>query len=331
MPAAALEHDMTTTFQSSRNSNNAKKKDSSNSDATTISSLLKKYNLQNHLFEAEEIDALFSSSSTGTGTGSALFYIESIDDDALMNEWLLAAEDFITRTQEMSFCYSHYKQKHLHSIAFLKTALVGVQEALQVLSIDTTFLPTSWRSAVNAIISNTRRGDEIEIQNEEVDDSDSGERIVICGAKGVGKSTCMKYLVNRLLGSNDKVAVIDCDVGQSEFTTSGLVSLHVFDDPIAMPSHLNLRKPELSYFIGDISTKSEPEMVIKCIELLNTRYIQVRDDYITKAQQIQRDGAIAGNDNGNMFSILNESKKPKQRKIKMPLVINTDGWIKYMV
>ena len=113
MPAAALEHDMTTTFQSSRNSNNAKKKDSSNSDATTISSLLKKYNLQNHLFEAEEIDALFSSSSTGTGTGSALFYIESIDDDALMNEWLLAAEDFITRTQEMSFCYSHYKQKHL--------------------------------------------------------------------------------------------------------------------------------------------------------------------------------------------------------------------------
>ena len=222
----------------------------------------------------------------------------------------------------------------MNTVAFVKTALIGTQDALWSLSIDVTLVRSSWQDAVDTITSSGH--DKALEKDNNIGDNLKGptnlsERVVICGAKGVGKSTCMKYTVNRLLSCNDKVAVIDCDVGQSEFTISGLVSLHIFDKPITLPSHLNLRKPELSYFVGDISTKSEPEMVMRSIELLNAHYIKVRDDHITEMQESANDIHISDSSNSNVFNVLVGTKKMKPKIIKMPLVINTDGWIKYMV
>lgn len=74
------------------------------------------------------------------------------------------------------------------------------------------------------------------------------------------------------------VAIIDCDVGQPEFTPSGLVSLHIiskqfqqqstqlehtFQVPLLSPPHLHLHQPQLSYFLSDITIKNLPELFEK--------------------------------------------------------------------
>ncbi|KAK0604594.1 hypothetical protein LWI29_017329 [Acer saccharum] len=54
---------------------------------------------------------------------------------------------------------------------------------------------------------------------------------LICGAKNCGKTTFSRHLVNILLRRYRKVAYLDTDVGQPEFTAPGFLSLTVVDKP----------------------------------------------------------------------------------------------------
>ena len=112
--------------------------------------------------------------------------IESIDEDILYHDWLLAAEDFSNRNNEL---IELYKRKHINTVAFVKTALIGTQNALSSLSIDVTLVRSSWQDAVDTITSSEH--DKALEKDKNVGDNLKGsknlsERVVICGAKGVG-------------------------------------------------------------------------------------------------------------------------------------------------
>ncbi|KAJ1559476.1 Polynucleotide 5'-hydroxyl-kinase nol9, partial [Cladochytrium tenue] len=83
-----------------------------------------------------------------------------------------------------------------------------------------------------------------------------------------------------------------------KFTPSGLVSLGFLEAPIIGPSFTQLRRPAHSLFIGATSPKNEPDFYVACI----TRLIEL---YAAEAAR-------------------EESQRP------LPLVINTNGWIKGM-
>ena len=57
--------------------------------------------------------------------------------------------------------------------------------------------------------------------------------VVICGAKNCGKTTFSRHLMNVMLQNDThtytKVAYLDTDVGQPEFTPPGFLSLTVVD------------------------------------------------------------------------------------------------------
>ena len=44
--------------------------------------------------------------------------------------------------------------------------------------------------------------------------------------------------------SYESVSFLECDVGQCEFTVSGLVSLHCIKEPVHGPSFVHQRPPE---------------------------------------------------------------------------------------
>ena len=49
-------------------------------------------------------------------------------------------------------------------------------------------------------------------------------RLLVAGGKGVGKSTFVRYLVNRLLAElGGPVLVVDLDPGQAEFSVPGYI------------------------------------------------------------------------------------------------------------
>ncbi|CAH2264121.1 jg10296 [Pararge aegeria aegeria] len=69
-------------------------------------------------------------------------------------------------------------------------------------------------------------------------------RGIVCGGKGAGKSTYMRYQVNKLL-SHGPVLVVDLDPGQSLFTVAGNLSATVVTSPLFGPTFTHLRKPKL--------------------------------------------------------------------------------------
>ncbi|KAK4511252.1 Inorganic pyrophosphatase [Mucor velutinosus] len=122
---------------------------------------------------------------------------------------------------------------------------------------------------------------------------------VVCGAKDMGKSSYSRYLINRLLAKYNRVAYLETDVGQSEFTPSGLLSLHYISNPILGPPYTHQQlEPERSFYFGSTSPRSNPDYYLACIHELVDHW---RHDQKQVRDEDQREW--------------------------IPLVVNTQGWV----
>ncbi|CAH0473958.1 unnamed protein product [Peronospora belbahrii] len=136
------------------------------------------------------------------------------------------------------------------------------------------------------------------------------KKIVVCGGKGVGKSTFCRYLINRLLSQFKIVAFLDTDLGQCELTPPGLVALHALTTPLIGPGFSHMKSPIRSFFCGNTNPGNDPLYYMKAVKSL----LRVYD----AKWGIQR---RANSNNVNPRST---------EHAFVPLVINTDGWIKSM-
>nr|GMC69758.1 polynucleotide 5'-hydroxyl-kinase NOL9 [Ipomoea batatas] len=121
----------------------------------------------------------------------------------------------------------------------------------------------------------------------------------ICGPKNCGKTTFSRHLLHVLLNRYRKVAYLDTDVGQTEFTPPGFLSLTIIDK---IPADLTipcLKTPERCFFFGDVSSKRDPKLYL-------TYACALYDHYQKK--------------------YCNNSENPANAE--MPIVINTPGWVK---
>ncbi|CAF1787291.1 unnamed protein product [Brassica napus] len=122
---------------------------------------------------------------------------------------------------------------------------------------------------------------------------------LVCGPKDSGKSTFSRNLVKVLLQRYKRVAYLDIDVGQPEFTLPGFLSLTVVDRSILDQdwSAPCLMTPERCFFYGDDSSKRDPKAYLQ--------FVYTLFDYYQ----------------------LNFCKS-SENKTALPLVINTPGWVK---
>ncbi|KAF4522796.1 hypothetical protein B566_EDAN014840, partial [Ephemera danica] len=87
-------------------------------------------------------------------------------------------------------------------------------------------------------------------------------RMVLCGGKGVGKSTLLRVLVNSLLQSRQEdpkvsseskgVVVVDFDPGQSEFTAPGILSVVFVKTPLLGPGYTHKQAPDKMVYLGQV-------------------------------------------------------------------------------
>lgn len=75
-------------------------------------------------------------------------------------------------------------------------------------------------------------------------------RIMLTGGKAVGKSTLLRYLINRHLPTLKKILLIDLDIGQPEIFVPQTVSCCVIKQPLLGPGFLLNLQPEKSYAVG---------------------------------------------------------------------------------
>ncbi|KHN16281.1 Polynucleotide 5'-hydroxyl-kinase NOL9 [Glycine soja] len=124
---------------------------------------------------------------------------------------------------------------------------------------------------------------------------------LICGAKNCGKTTFSRYLLNILLNKYTKVAYLDTDVGQPEFTPPAFLSLtivHKVTPDLTVPC---LKTPERCLFFGDVSCKRGPSTYLSYVFAIYNHY---RKEYC----------------------ISDKGEYP--HKIEVPLIVNTPGWVK---
>ncbi|KAJ7765438.1 hypothetical protein DFH07DRAFT_810597 [Mycena maculata] len=148
-------------------------------------------------------------------------------------------------------------------------------------------LPPSWKVALNSV-------------------SDSANGVFfIKGHKKSGKSTFARTLLNRLLCRYRKVAFLECDLGQSEFTPGGLVALNIIERPVFGPPFTHSTIPNFAHYVGTTTPRSSPSQYLASIQALVETY---QLDVQTPADaDFNGDSRIAD---------------------AIPLIVNTMGWTK---
>ncbi|XP_076811215.1 polynucleotide 5'-hydroxyl-kinase NOL9-like isoform X2 [Clavelina lepadiformis] len=119
--------------------------------------------------------------------------------------------------------------------------------------------------------------------------------VMTTGGKNVGKSTFNRYLINCLLNRYPHVYFLECDIGQTEFTPSGIVAVNRIDSssPLMGPPFTHQWKPKHMCYFGGTTPSGDPDRYMDCIQFA---IASLYDDL---------GGALDG-----------------------PLVINTMGWVR---
>ncbi|PNF39225.1 hypothetical protein B7P43_G17627 [Cryptotermes secundus] len=91
-------------------------------------------------------------------------------------------------------------------------------------------------------------------------------RTVVCGGKGVGKSTFVRFLVNQSLPLFREVLCLDFDPGQPEFTIPGCVSAVIVKQPLLGPSFTHLTTPEQMVFVGEVNIAQCPSQYADSVQ-----------------------------------------------------------------
>ncbi|KAG0078834.1 Polynucleotide 5'-hydroxyl-kinase grc3 [Linnemannia elongata] len=194
-------------------------------------------------------------------------------------------------------------EEKLAQIRF-ETSLPGFHPILEPTdSIAALRIPNTWQDAMQALIDSTVDENSMRVKRPPVS--------VVCGGKKMGKSTFSRLILNRMLNRYRKVAFIECDIGQSEFTPVGMVALHVIETPALGAPFTHPRQPYRAFFVGNSTPRDDPDYYMACLkELVKTYYGEVShtrswdesDDYHSDDEEDDH----------------------------IPLIINTQGWIKGM-
>ncbi|KAL4063260.1 Pre-mRNA cleavage complex II protein Clp1-domain-containing protein [Scleroderma yunnanense] len=129
---------------------------------------------------------------------------------------------------------------------------------------------------------------------------------IVKGPKKSGKSTFSRALVNRLLNRYRRVAFLECDIGQSEFTPVGMVGLNIVENYIFGPPFTHPTLPYRAHFVGSTTPRTSPSYYLSAVQsLLETYRLEVHIPAVTTT--------LASDD---------------RIEDTIPLVVNTMGWTK---
>ncbi|KAK8858722.1 hypothetical protein IAR55_002951 [Kwoniella newhampshirensis] len=157
----------------------------------------------------------------------------------------------------------------------------------------------SWSKALEPLTSNTYHA-----ASGVLEDVDTPLVALVKGPKRSGKSTFARALLNNLLNRYQRVAWLDCDLGQGEFGCGGVVGLWILDQPVLGPPFSHPAVPFRGHYLGTYTPLTCPDEYIAAIRHLVEHYrynMQHNDAEDTNSDKI---GSL------------------------VPLVVNTQGWVK---
>ncbi|XP_048035225.1 polynucleotide 5'-hydroxyl-kinase NOL9 [Megalobrama amblycephala] len=92
--------------------------------------------------------------------------------------------------------------------------------------------------------------------------------ILVCGGKSSGKSTFNRHLMNSLLNHTVSVEYLECDLGQTEFTPPGCLSLCTVTEPVLGPPFTHLRDPKHMVYYGLADCQADIDRYLESLKSL---------------------------------------------------------------
>ncbi|XP_039509061.1 polynucleotide 5'-hydroxyl-kinase NOL9 [Pimephales promelas] len=92
--------------------------------------------------------------------------------------------------------------------------------------------------------------------------------ILVCGGKSVGKSTFNRHLLNSLLNHTVSVEFLECDLGQTEFTPPGCLSLCTVTEPLLGPPFTHMRDPKHMVYYGQADCHDDIDRYLDSLKSL---------------------------------------------------------------
>ncbi|KAM4703283.1 polynucleotide 5'-hydroxyl-kinase NOL9 [Rhinophrynus dorsalis] len=105
-----------------------------------------------------------------------------------------------------------------------------------------------------------------------IEEDDGCPVILVCGPRNVGKSTFIRYLINKLLNHLPCVSHLDCDLGQTEFTPPGCVSLLNITKPVLGPPFTHQQEAQKMVFFGETTCEQDMERFVESVKYVITSY-----------------------------------------------------------
>ncbi|KAJ2102914.1 Polynucleotide 5'-hydroxyl-kinase grc3 [Coemansia sp. S100] len=141
---------------------------------------------------------------------------------------------------------------------------------------------------------------------------------VVAGTQGQGKSTFSRLLLNRLISRYGRIFYMETDLGQSELSPPGALTLTMLTDPLLGPpfTHSGYTEAYHAVYMGVTTPKNDPDRYVSAIKRLTAVY---RDHITTTRMQ------HAGSD-GDKPAYASSAADLNRQVI--PLVVNTQGWLK---
>ncbi|KAJ9466497.1 Polynucleotide 5prime-hydroxyl-kinase NOL9 [Diplonema papillatum] len=131
----------------------------------------------------------------------------------------------------------------------------------------------------------------------------SSLRVVLVGAANTGKSTLSRFICNRLLSfGHSRVAYLDTDLGQPEFTPPGCVSLSIVQNVITGPAYTHTAGGNGGGSFGDIA-ETVRSLFLGATSCQNDVFVWTKA-VATLLELFARDPSVKD----------------------LPLVVNTHGW-----
>jgi len=176
-------------------------------------------------------------------------------------------------------------------------------------------VPASWEAAFSASLLSSAH---------EAASLSKPAVLLVKGQKNSGKSTFARSLANRLCSRYAakhgcglrtrlldsryrRVAFLECDLGQSEFTPGGMVALNVIEQHVFGPPFTHPTLPYQAHYIGAHNPRSSPSRYLHAIQALVEVYrldLQFATPFVDIEEEDNRIADV------------------------IPLVVNTMGWTK---
>jgi polynucleotide 5'-hydroxyl-kinase GRC3/NOL9 len=126
---------------------------------------------------------------------------------------------------------------------------------------------------------------------------------VVLGRVDSGKTSFCTYLINRLIGEKQKVAVLDGDLGQSDIGPPSTVAYSFVVKPV---TDLYTLKAENAFFVGVTSPSEEANKTIRGMALMKTEILDKGADFVV----VNTDGWVEEEEAVNYKSRLMDELNP---------------------